>query len=542
MASSAAFRMQESIPPSRPFRLGTHRRRAKARGLAAEGAARSREARAGSLDTRKDLLETSVANWLKSQETEQDRYDLREALWRRTVAVVHGIYMDFVQELLSTPKDGAEWRWWAAYEAEKEAVKADLSLGYDAWLEAYAKKRGVPTCKEEFLRWKYLDAWKRKNRPGGICKKVLDWERQYHQLFNCQSQWIGKRAACCGEKTPLIAVPIGCNHRLCPLCNWRRTQNAQKHVKRVFDRIEHPWFLTLTVPNVPRISKHTFHFLRERVKQFLAARKDIFQGGVYAIETTYNQGEKSWHVHAHVMVDCAFALPTSDWKFEFAGRTIRAFDFVKLALEYDWSRLWCKSLSKPCRKNASKNVLEGERFEFEQWVRGCWRNSLKTRVAGRMVDMDWLPAEEIERRHAWNKANRRVMWIVPVTDRDKAVKEVLKYITKSADFIHIPEAVIEFFDASRSTRLLQTFGSWYGIDWSISFDTAHMDEDFEKPHCACGLDEWQRIGVFTRRDVRMGIDGHWYLKGHFNHNARGTVPRPTIRALEVPEPERTGDR
>ena len=90
------FAMQEVYPPSRPYRSGTQRRRARQGRAATElGAGRSRKARAHSLDTKKELLATTVANWMKGQETERDRRENRTYLWRALCSTVYGIWQEF---------------------------------------------------------------------------------------------------------------------------------------------------------------------------------------------------------------------------------------------------------------------------------------------------------------------------------------------------------------------------------------------------------------------------------------------------------------
>jgi hypothetical protein len=139
----------------------------------------------------------------------------------------------------------------------------------------------------------------------------------------------------------------------------------------------------------------------------------------------------------------------------------------------------------------------------------------------------------MDMRTKWNAQNRRVIDLRPVLDRDGAAREVLKYITKAADFCDIPEAVEVFCDAIRGARLIQTFGSWYGAEFDTEFDPKHLD-DWGEMKCACGLNHWERTGVFSRADVEMDEAGRWYLKRAYNdHRCRGTVPRPTIRALEA---------
>jgi hypothetical protein len=169
-------------------------------------------------------------------------------------------------------------------------------------------------------------------------------------------------------------------------------------------------------------------------------------------------------------------------------------------------------------------------------------------------------------RTAWNSENRRVIDIRPVTDRDGAAREVLKYITKVADFSDIPEAVEGFSNAVRGARLIQTFGSWYGAlecaDCGAKYKQAqarklkrkcsecggriitfgdvitkppNLDalEDWGGMRCACGCNFWKSFGVLYRRDVEMDLTGRWLVKPGHNPRYGGTAARPTIRADSI---------
>lgn len=74
---------------------------------------------------------------------------------------------------------------------------------------------------------------------------------------------------------------------------------------------------------------------------------------------------------------------------------------------------------------------------------------MKTREygPGGWRDIAGLSASEMKTRKEWNTDNRRVIDLKPVTNRDGAAHEVLKYITKVADFSGLPEAVEPFCDA-----------------------------------------------------------------------------------------------
>lgn len=462
-----------------------------------------------------------------SQQTEGDKYKDRLRLHRRLCATVYQIW----QDKAASPKDDGEREWWEAYEREKSTLTADENPAYDEWLTAHVKKHGLPTCPESYLRGIYLAEWKRKHKPVGRCREVLSWEKQYFQLFHCQGEWIGYRAECCKEKTHPVAVPIGCNHRLCPLCAWHRSEKARRKTKKLFDRLTHPIFLTLTIPNKDSIRKHDFKLFRQRVRQLIGQNSEWIRGGVYSLETTYNRTEKTWHIHAHVLADVTRPLPTKQDKTILAGRSIFIFTEIKRRLEFDWLRLWINDWGKHPTKAARPPELYRAEESFRVWFLAGERNQTRRYYRGEWQTISGLSEKEFERRTAWNRENRRMVDVRPVTDRNKAAMEVLKYITKSADFCDVPEAVEEFYNAAKSTRLIQTFGTWYGAKLDGPCD--HEDpDDWGELKCACGANFWHRIGLFYRDDVRMESNGRWLLARAFDWRSPGTVARPTIRALD----------
>jgi hypothetical protein len=469
----------------------------------------SRRVAAASLDTEKQLA-TSVQDWLDSHLTEYDLEREKNQLHRQLVSTVHKIWQDHA----ARPQDDGEARWWAAYEAEMKPLEDETPAE----------------------RWRRVEKWQKKNRPTGRNADVLKWEKKWNQLQHCQQEWIGYRAACCGEESGTIAVPIGCNDRLCPLCAAHRSKVARVRIKTMFDRLTHPALLTLTIPNKGSIRKHDFTLFRKRVRQLLAQYKGFILGGVYSLETTFNRNEKTWHIHCHVLCDLCSSLPRAAQKIDLAGRNTYAFNAIKLRMEYDWLRLWGCQWGKAPRKDADAMQVAGEHYDFERWVRMGREMAVKEFdwKAKKWVPMTGIQADVLAQRTAWNAKNRRVVDIRPVRDRDGAAREVLKYITKAAAFCDIPEAVEAFSNAAKGARLIQTFGTWYGAKFDTVFDPEHMD-DWGEMKCKCGLNMWERMGVFYRRDVVMDAAGRWHLKRPLDHKCSGTVPRPTIRALDVHE-------
>lgn len=402
-------------------------------------------------------------------------------------------------------------------------VLADLATPYDEYRAQLSLHRSLLDT--------YHILWQ-DHAAAGHFEESVKWEKRWLRLHNCRTEWVGFRADCCKSMTQPFAEPIGCMDRLCPMCAADRSRIARKRIRNLFDRLTHPILLTLTIPNQKTISKHDFTLFRQRVRSLLARYKTWARGGVYSIETTYNRREKTWHIHAHVLLDGASPLPGRESKVDLAGWKMFQFTAFKLRLEFEWLRLWKgDAWGKSARRNASNLNRAGDHFTFEEWVRQGRANAVKvwSNYTHRYELDPTLSPRAILKRMGWNKDNRIVVDIRPVHDREGAAREVLKYLTKVADFGDIPEAVEPFMNAVRGARLISTFGTWYGVKLD---DPETQQERFAQHDCACGLRMFKRMGIFYRRDVEMDSEGRWWLTRAHDWKSAGTIPRPTIRALE----------
>jgi hypothetical protein len=487
------------------------------------GASRfGREAKAPLVHTEKQLETTSnisAAQWLKNQKTPEETWNKRVQLHNQVVDTLASI-MDRHRDKPITPEGEL---WLSCYSAQKERMEGEE--GFEAWDRARE--------------------WAKKNKAPRELNDRLRWERAYGQVRDCQKEWIVYKAACCSSATRPVAVPVGCNHRLCPFCARRRSELARARLQVMYDRFTHPQFLTLTIPNTGTIAKSDFHLFRKRVRQLLKQYDGYVRGGVLSLETTYNRDSSTWHLHAHVLFDAACALPTKTWAIDLNGHRELAFALLKKRIEFDWLRLWTPIWGKPPRKRKSRLkmefALQDERLIFESWLGLCWENKTHTwdRDLKHSVRIAGLSDEEFMARMKWNARNRRVVDLRGVNDRDKAVKEVLKYITKVAQFSDLPEAMELFSNATRGARLIQSFGSWYGVEVAPSptaFDVNHLEDglpDYSKRQCMCGQNHWERVpGTFFSYDVQMESTGQWKVSTSVWFNqCRSTVSRPTIRAL-----------
>jgi Replication protein len=476
------------LPAPRP---GNPRRKPK--GHTCAGALRPAPRRkARSLDNDKHLA-ISCNDEAKLTETKRDKYDFKVRENGKLLISVEKIFRSLevsVHRLTETFPPGLEQEiqrlvFSSRLILEDQAEKDGKRNPTHEEIEIHALKRCTKSLVDLQPEEKLLIA----KRLSLLQRQVRRW-KDHQRIQDCQKQFVGFKATCCSSA---LAVPVGCNHRLCFLCNSHRAEKYRERVRSLFDRLEHPLFLTLTIPNLSNISKRTFSHFGAQFNKFRKLHSGWIKGGLRAIEVTYNEShpEKPWHVHAHVLIDGAAAPPLCKcprkwdvtWgKYRREHSSACAFVRFKRRLEFDWL---CLSQN---RKSASERWRPAD---FDYWFAQTWS------------DFGGSPA----RRAEWNLHNRRILDIRRVTNRKKAAFEVLKYITKASAFAHNPRAVDEFITAVRGSRMLQTFGTWYGFKFEDNVNTwAHLE-------CGCGKNDFERIGVFYREAVFMEpISGRWLLR------------------------------
>ena len=118
----------------------------------------------------------------------------------------------------------------------------------------------------------------------------------------------------CGEKK---LITIRCKGRICPECRRADFWRLMKGYEGLASLIQHPKLLTLTIPNVVRLTKNVVLSIPRALKKLFRRKyyQDLVRGGLLAIEVT-NTGN-DWHPHAHVLLDADY-LPQQkldkDWK------------------------------------------------------------------------------------------------------------------------------------------------------------------------------------------------------------------------------------
>jgi hypothetical protein len=165
------------------------------------------------------------------------------------------------------------------------------------------RERNKQRHKNDAWRKDRMEALKDRPREGAQTDGRGPWSaaKDYQRVKDCQSLWIGFKADCCSSRA--IAVPVGCNHRLCPLCNAARLEHYRGPAREMLAAMKYPTFLTLTVPNVGDLSSKTFDNIRTWWKAFFRSNKERMRGGIYSVEVTYNREAHTWHPHIHVIFD-----------------------------------------------------------------------------------------------------------------------------------------------------------------------------------------------------------------------------------------------
>jgi hypothetical protein len=356
----------------------------------------------------------------------------------------------------------------------EEKVKAERYLVAKKHIHAQIHHSIGVVCMHDFNRNRFLTDEEVTDLAERAPKRQWSAARDYRRLGSCQREWIGYKPSCCGSKA--VAVPIGCNHRLCPLCNAARLERYRAPGREMLAAMENPVFLTLTIPNDRRLTRGTFDQIRKWWKAFFRANKGFLRGGIYSIEATYNRETQTWHPHLHIVFDAPFPM---------RGMQPKVFGTLKRRLEFSWLRV----TSAEAQKQWGAKDFELWEIETKRRDRGC----------------------------DWNREFRRVVDLKAVSGDVSAVYELIKYISKTNRFLDLPPVVATFLRAVYGVRVLQRFGTFYNFK---GFDEA--DEAVEKGElptgensfyrCECGQNIFKRIGVFSMADVVMEENGRWTIR------------------------------
>jgi len=142
-----------------------------------------------------------------------------------------------------------------------------------------------------------------------ISKKLGDsyYQSLAYRVANCSS--FVKYSQYSNFKQKIITM-IACNDRLCPACNFRRSQRTFAKLIRIIQAKEFTdknyklIFLTLTLKNVEQadLGKGINHILYSFKKFILNKRIVRMNKGFFrSLEITFNQESRTYHHHLHIV-------------------------------------------------------------------------------------------------------------------------------------------------------------------------------------------------------------------------------------------------
>jgi hypothetical protein len=133
--------------------------------------------------------------------------------------------------------------------------------------------------------------------------------------------------------------------------------------------------------------------------------------------------------------------------------------------------------------------------------------------------------------------NARYLHLAPVYRRSKrgkkiyrgvtrkAIKELVKYVTKAVDFADSPQSVCECLRAFRKVRRVQCFGSFEGL---LKQEQREAGIDGKELKCSCGKSHYYDNFVWSARPVHIsetivGPNGERQLKWDFWAEMAGSI-------------------
>jgi hypothetical protein len=211
-----------------------------------------------------------------------------------------------------------------------------------------------PKIVSELCRW---DGWKKKTIAALLATKRGSSVATKKKEFNPMR--LATRIHLCGESVLVLgarsefasaetlAMPARCNSAACPHC--ARLISAERSSK-VFDVLqtrkpEDLRMMTLTIKNcaqgelIETIQKlhHAFRLFRRGTKR--GTWKTYIRGYIWNLEVTWNDREKTWHPHIHVLYDGDF-YPVDD-----AGKKWRAVcETAEIPTTENFNGVWIERL------------------------------------------------------------------------------------------------------------------------------------------------------------------------------------------------------
>ena len=302
-------------------------------------------------------------------------------------------------------------------------------------------------------------------------------EKEAHALWTCGRYFSVGRCPDGGHRL----APNPCNSMFCADCAARRSRSLQSRVlSKCQKKGRSYFFLTLTVPNIERLTRGQVDHLIDCFARLRKTRtwKNVKPSRSGTTDGASN-GEAQGISGGVYSVECVYNKVKNNWH-----------PHIHALIELPTGKI----------SEAWLDSLKAEWFS----ITGNAKYLHLMRVYGRSK--------------SGKKLHRRV--------NRKSLKELVKYVTKCADFADQPDRVSEFLEAFRDVKRIQSFGSFLKV---VVEAEREPGDDRGLLACSCGGEhrhsefKWFRSPVHISQTVLMS-DGSRQLKFDFARELESSQP------------------
>lgn len=173
----------------------------------------------------------------------------------------------------------------------------------------------------------------------------------------------------CKNNTPIYHLTHSnfCRQRICPMCQFRKSQKAFAEALKVTDLLETQGYrflhLVLTIPNCKGGTDllNAINLLYKSFNKFYAYKdiKKAFKGALRCLEVSYNYDNDTFHPHLHTLIAVNGSY----------------FNDSKIYLSYDKLRaLWSKAVNLDCELQISVRAMKrGDKVGVAEVCKYCMK-------------------------------------------------------------------------------------------------------------------------------------------------------------------------
>jgi hypothetical protein len=327
--------------------------------------------------------------------------------------------------------------------------------------------------------------WSGNSREGEEISRRARHDKVTHQIvgsmMRCGREKQAKALATCGEWFDVWAkqsgeiklLPCPCDSMFCPECANRRARPLIRKLKGMVNRPGRSyWFLTLTVPNVENLSRYD---VAEISEQFA----ELWNSWVF--QEVEGADGKPFRIFGGVRsIECIYEPDSKTWH-----------PHIHVLLE-------------------APKILPGWWLVL---LKQMWLNITKD---ARFCHLQRAYSRTKRGKKKYNHLN------------EKAIREVVKYVTKCAEFAGEPQLVDEFLNAFKGVRRVQCFGSFHGkAAQEFEREPGEDDEGIAEAESNLRAEGYQKLPLRAHfSDIEIKADGTRQLTFAFMERVEALLSAP----------------